>query len=113
METVDPTVAALHELTAELQRLDVAPAVIARHVTDVLERSGLAPLDLTEYLLAKGFKGPRLAQAMGTFAPAVKAGYVLSRGAVPLRRERAGRIVNWYTELDRPLVDEVFAGWSR
>jgi hypothetical protein len=113
METIDPTVAALHELTDELRRLDVGPREIAEHVTGVLDRSAIGELDLTYYLLEKGFKNERLARAMGTFAAAVKAEYLLKRGKPPLKVMRRGRVVNSYTEMDRQLVDDVFGSWSK
>lgn len=109
------TVQALHDLTAALEAAGREPRQIALNVSEVISRSGLGRLNLTDYLYEHGFVGVRLAKAIGTFGVAVRDGYEARYGHKPLQhvRDDNGNIVWLYLELDRPLVDDVFAEWSK
>lgn len=105
---------ALHDLTRELQKLDAQPRAIAENVREVIARSGLGRLSLVDYLLSRGFDGVRLARASGTFGKACAEAYRARYGVnLETVHDEKGWIVNLYLELDRPLIDEVFAEWSR
>lgn len=105
---------ALHELTDTLRAQEVQPRTIALNVSRVIERSGLGRLNLIDYMQEHGFRGQRLAVAIGTFGKTVADTYRERYGHDPLEHihDENGHIVNLYLELDRPLVDEAFRTWS-
>jgi hypothetical protein len=109
------TIDALHELTDELRELGQGPVPIARAVTEVLHRSGLGHIDLVEYLESKGHAPQMVVHLVVGFSMAVRDAYTVQYGHAPLKRlvdHGAGpRAVNSYIELDRPLIDRVYAGW--
>jgi hypothetical protein len=109
------------EVLAELQaaRGLVPEPELARRAREVLNRGGMRELDVVEFLRGRGFEGPELMRAAGSFGRALADEYLAEHGVRPLKAEvfvehlNARRMVNVYLECDRPLVERVFAGWTR
>jgi hypothetical protein len=75
------------------------------------------PLTVGEYLEGRGVVGSALRQISSAFGKKLAAAYRSARGEKPPKVERfvdgALRMVFGYTEADRPLFDQVWAGWAR
>jgi hypothetical protein len=91
---------------------------IARRARAILDRAELKPFTVTEYLTAAGIGGPALVRGVGEFGRLVAEAYRREHGVEPLRVERfqehlgQTRRVCEYLEVDRPLVDRVYAAWT-
>lgn len=97
---------------------DVLPAVeVARRARQVLDREDLHPFTVVDFLVAEGISGSALVRAAGEFGRLVAEAYRKEHGVDPLRVERfqehlgQTRRVCEYLEVDRPLVEAVFARW--
>ncbi len=89
---------------------------LASRARAIFEREGMKRIDLGDFLNQKGYTGYRLAQAVGTFGKAVKSAYVEEHGVPPIKAHILVngdvRPVAWYLEMDRNLIETVFATWS-
>jgi hypothetical protein len=97
---------------------EVLPAMeVARRARQVLDREDLHPFTVVDFLTAEGISGPALVRAAGEFGRLVAEAYRHEHGVDPLRVERfqehlgQSRRVCEYLEIDRPLVEGVFARW--
>lgn len=102
----------------EARKLDVLTEYeLAERARAILDRSEMRTLDVTEYLMDKGYEGAPLMRAVGRFGALVKIAYVREYGRPPLRTHivvnHDVRPVNAYLETDRPLFDRVFEEWSK
>ena len=102
----------LRELSAARSLLD--PFTLAERATAILDRSVLAPLDPTGFLVSKGLSGVALARIMPAYSTRLVKLYEAAHGAPPLRRlimlTGVGlRPVNAYIEQDRPLLERAWA----
>ncbi len=88
---------------------------LAERARAVFERSEMRPLELAEFLSAKGLRGARLAHAMGSFPKVVARTYRERYGFDPIKMVQplAGdlRMVNAYVEDDRELIESAFRVW--
>jgi hypothetical protein len=111
--------AALRELqTAQAGSRPLLPEPeAAKRARAILDRADLAPFTIVEYLVAAGYSGPALYHASVGFGAAVSDAYLTEHGVRPLKVERLDeesgqpRSVCEYLEVDRPLVDGVYATW--
>lgn len=96
----------------------ISEVEVAHRARAILDRADLPSLDLVVFLKERGFEGGRLVRAASSFGRAVAAEYRAVYGVEPLRVERwvehlqQKRLVVEYLEMDRPLVERVYAGWS-
>jgi len=105
----------------ELQHAaEILPAFEAAHrARAILDRADLAPFTVVDFLTPLGYSGPALYRAAATFGNAVSDAYLAAHGVRPLKVERlddeskALRRVCEYLEVDRPLIEAVYAAWTK
>jgi hypothetical protein len=91
----------------------------ARRAREILDRADLKPIGLVEFLKERGYEGPRLVRAAGSFGRALGDAYLAEHGVRPLKAAawvehlRDTRAANVYLEVDRPLMEATFAEWSK
>jgi hypothetical protein len=111
--------AALRELqTAQAGSRPLLPEPeAAKRARAILDRADLKPFTIVEYLVAAGYSGSALYHASVGFGAAVSDAYLSAHGVRPLKVERVDeesgqpRSVCEYLEVDRPLLDGVYASW--
>jgi hypothetical protein len=96
------------------------PAMDAAHrARAILDRADLKPFTVVEFLAPLGYSGPGLYRAAVTFGDLVSDEYLKAHGVRPLKVERLDdeskslRRVCEYLEVDRPLIEAVYAAWTK